>query len=153
MNRQFLAGLTVTLLIFCWGDALAQGPRKGQRMHHPSWNKECETLDTLDLSQSQREAIQKIEAQHKGQILECRQAVMVKRIELQNHLRDRDVSEASIRKKSDELEEARRLLQGKMMGYQIDIRRVLLPEQLSRWCTMIGEPFSRKGWTDDSWCR
>lgn len=150
MKRQFLAGLTVTFLMFCWGDALAQGPRKGQRMPHPSWNKDCETIEMLDLSQRQREAIQKIETQHKGQILEYRQAVMLKRIELQNQLRDRDASEASIRKTSDELEEARRLLQGKIMDYQLDIRRVLLPEQRSRWCTMIGEPVSRRGWMDDS---
>jgi Spy/CpxP family protein refolding chaperone len=122
-------------------------------MHHAPWKSECETLEMLELSADQREAVKGIEAQYKGQILESRQNLMVKRLELQNQLRNGNASEASIRNKSDELEEARRLLYGRMMDYQLHVRRILTPEQLRRWCTMIGEAVSQGGWKRDSWCR
>lgn len=150
MKRLFLLGLTFTLLdLFCVS-SFAQGPRKGQGMHHVPWNRECATLEVLELSASQSEAVKRIQTQYKDQIFESRQNLMVKRLELRDQLRSGDASETSIRTKSQELEEARRLLHGKMIDYQLHIRRILTPEQRRRWCTMMGEPVSRGGWKSDS---
>ena len=51
--------------------------------------------------------------------------------------------------KAGEMGEIREALQKEMIDYQIRIRDILTPEQISRWCTMMGEPFSQGGWKGD----
>lgn len=149
MKRQLLLGLIFAVFEFVCVNAYAQGPRKGYEMHPVPWQSKCADLETLELSAGQKEAVKQIETQYQSQIIEYRQILMVKRIELRDQMRNGDASEASIRKKSEELEEIRRLLHSKMIDYQLQIRRVLTPDQVRRWCTMIGEPFLRGGWEGD----
>ena len=76
---------------------------------------------------------------------------MVKRIELLGLLRDPDAEKQAIQAKAREMGDVREALQKEMIDYQIQIRGILTPEQIRRWCTMTGEP--QGGWKGDSWCR
>lgn len=149
MKRQLMIGLICAVFQLVWVNAYAQGPRAGDAMNPVLRPRKCADLEMLELSTNQKESLRQIETQYQSQILEYRQQLMVKRLELQDQLRNGDASEASIRKKSEELEETRRLLHAKMIDYQLHIRRMLTPDQLGRWCTMIGEPFFRGGWEGD----
>jgi Spy/CpxP family protein refolding chaperone len=150
VNRRFLVVMTLALLGFCWVNSFAQGVRKGQGMESGAWNGECYTLEKLDLSATQREALKRIDEHHKGQILQQRNSLMLKRIELRGLLRDPDAGKQAIQAMAGEMGDAREALQKEMIDYQIQIRGILTPEQIRRWCTMMGEPFSQGGWKGDS---
>ena len=151
MKRQFLAGLTFTLLTFFCVNCFAQGPRNGQGMHRKALIPECSTLERLDLSPGQREALQQINEHYKDRILRNRNHIMVKRLELRGLLRDPHAGKEAIQAKSREMGALREALQKDMIDYQIQVREILTPEQIRRWCTMMGQP--QGGWKGDSWCR
>jgi Spy/CpxP family protein refolding chaperone len=112
---------------------------------------ECSTFERLDLSAEQREALKRIDENYKEQILQHRNSLMLKRIELRGLLRDPDAHQQVIQGKAREMGDVRETLQQKMIDYQIQIREILTSEQIRRWCTMMGE--SQGGWKSDSWCR
>jgi Spy/CpxP family protein refolding chaperone len=112
---------------------------------------ECSTFERLDLSAEQREALKRIDENYKEQILQHRNSLMLKRIELRGLLRDPDAHQQVIQGKAREMGDVRETLQQKMIDYQIQIREILTSEQIRRWCTMMGEP--QGGWKSDSWCR
>ena len=148
MNRLFIL-LVWTILIAAdpmTPETLAQGPHPGHGMDSGSWTGACATLESLMLSSDQREAIDRIESRYRDRILAYRQDLMIKRLALRDLLRDFQTSEADIRQKSGEMEEARRLLHWEMISYQLDIRKILTPEQAKRWCTMIQGPSAHGGW-------
>ena len=153
VKKCFLvAAIGIMLASFCTS-ALARGPRKGQGMNRKTLIRECSTLEKLDLSTAQREAIRRMDDHHKGEILERRNTLMLKRLELQGLLRDPYAGKDAIQTKAREMGDVREALQQEMIDYQIQIREILTPEQIRRWCTMMGEPSSQGGWKGDSWCR
>lgn len=148
MNKVFI--LFVWSVLLAAGPlgvaALAQGPHPGHGMRSTPWTGECATLETLMLSSDQRKAVARIESQYRDRILAYRQDLMIKRLALRDLLRNVQTSEAYIRKKSEDLEEAWRLLHREMISYQLEIRKILTPEQAKQWCTMIHDPASHGGW-------
>ncbi len=67
-----------------------------------------------------------------------RQDLLARRWEVEALLRHAEAKEESIRKKAQEMVLAHRQLQEKMVQYQLRLRAILSPEQLSRWCTLMG---------------
>jgi len=151
VKKHFLVAAILAMLASFSVSASAQGPRKGQAMDRSALIPECSTFERLDLSAAQREALKRIDESYKEQILQHRNSLMLKRIELRGLLRDPDAHQQVIQGKAKEMGDVREALQQKMIDYQIQIREILTPEQIRRWCTMMGEP--QGGWKGDSWCR
>lgn len=146
MKKRFLMAAITIMVAALWSSALAQGPRKGQGMNPRRSIPECSTLERLDLSAAQKEAILRIDSQYRGLILERRNTLMLKRLELQGLLRDPHAGKDAIRTKAREMADAREETQQKIIDYQIRIREILTPEQTRRWCTMMGEAAYQGGW-------
>jgi len=151
VKRHFLVAAILAIVASFSINASAQGPRKGQGLGPGASIPECSTFERLDLSAEQREALKRIDEHYKEQTLHQRNTLMLKRIELRGLLRDPYAEKDAIQVKAREMGEVREALQQKMIDYQIQIREVLTPEQIRRWCTMMGEP--QGGWKGDSWCR
>lgn len=75
---------------------------------------------------------------------------MLKRLELRNLLRDPYAGKDAIQFKAEEMGALREALQQQIIDYQIQVREILSPDQVRRWCTMVGEP--QGGWKGDGWC-
>lgn len=144
-KRLLVAAIAIMVASFC-ANAFAQGPRKGQGMNPRRFSPDCSTLERLDLSSSQKEAILRIDSQYKGQILDRRNTLMLKRLELQGMLRDPHAGKDAIQARAREMGDAREEIQQKVIDYQVRIREVLTPEQIRRWCTMMGDASSHGGW-------
>lgn len=112
---------------------------------------QCSNLERLDLSLNQKEALNRIDESYRELVLKNRNQLMVKRLELQGLLRDPHADKDAIRGKAKEMGALREALQQEMIDYQIQVRGVLTPDQIRRWCTMMGEP--QGGWKGDGWCR
>lgn len=151
MNKHLLAVAIVTALISFSMGAFAQGPRRGQGMGPGTSIPQCSSLEHLDLSLDQREAVKRIDESYRELVLKNRNQLMVKRFELQGLLRDPQAGKEKIQDKAREMGILREVLQQQMIDYQIQIREILTPDQIRRWCTMMGEP--QGGWKGDGWCR
>lgn len=148
MDKSFILFVWATLIIvgIMVVPSLAQGPPLEHGMHSAPWMGECASLEKLRLSSDQREAVARIKGRYREKIIAYRQDLMIKRLALRDLFRNAQTSEAHIRQKSGELEEARHLLHNEMISYQLDIRKILTPGQVKRWCIMIQDPSSHGGW-------
>jgi Spy/CpxP family protein refolding chaperone len=149
VKKLFLVVAALALLACSLGPSFAQGVRKAQGTDSGAWSGECYSLEKLDLSAGQREALNRIDEPHKTQILKQRNSLMLKRIELRELLRDAGADKQAIRNKAGEMGDIREALQKEMIDYQIRIRDILTPEQIRRWCTLMGETFLQGGWKGD----
>jgi len=139
--RVFLAAL---LLLVLPSVVLSQGPGRGPRWGAGAEGRGCSPIETLDLSEAQRQAIEQVDANHRDRILRRWEDLTVKRHELQSALRDPGVAETVIRAKSVELTELQNDIHQKMLEYQLETRKILSPDQVRRWCTWVGSPFFSK---------
>ncbi len=141
-----LSGCMVVLLeLFCV-TVFAQGPPAVHGKHFAPGARQCAALESLGLSTAQREQVGRIESQYRDRLLADRQNLLIKRLELRELIRNNQASESDIRQKSEEFEKARSRLHGEMITFQLDIRKVLTPEQRMRWCTLIQDPSTHRGW-------
>ncbi len=122
----------------------AQGP--GSRPGGPPWQKGCASLEELDLSGEQRSAIDRVNAEHSAQVARFRDELLERRLEVEALLKDPNAAEETIRNKAAEMVRAHNRLQEKMMDYQIRLRAILTPEQLRRWCTLMGPGPGKGRW-------
>lgn len=136
--RVFLAGV---LLLVIPSIGFSQGPGRGPRWGARAEGRGCSAIEALDLSEEQRQAVQKVDGKYREWILRRWEELTVKRHELQAALRDPGATETAIRAKSVELTELQNDIQKKMIEYQLETRNVLLPDQIRRWCTWVGSPF------------
>jgi Spy/CpxP family protein refolding chaperone len=139
--RMFLAML---LLLAPPAVVFSQGPGKGPRLVPGVEGKGCSPIETFELSEAQRQAIEQVDANYRDRILRRWEDLTVKRHELQTALRDPGVAETVIRAKSVELTGIQNDIHQKMIEYQLETRKILLPDQIRRWCTWVGSPFFSK---------
>jgi Spy/CpxP family protein refolding chaperone len=139
--RFFLAWI---LLLVIPSIGFSQGPVRGPRWGAGAEGRGCSPIETLDLSEAQRQAIQKVDANYRDRVLRRWEDLTVKRHELQAALRDSEASESAIRAKSVELSELQNDIHQKMLEYQLEIRKILSPDQIRRWCTWVRSPFFGK---------
>lgn len=138
-----------------WGAALvilfsttlfAQGPVMGSGRGHGFGKRGCSSFEAMGLSESQKESLLKIDQRFKEHLLAKRNEVMIKRFQIQDLLNDPDATASAIRRKSLELGNLQNEIREKMIEYQIEIRGILTPDQIQRWCTLGGVGPSRQEW-------
>ena len=108
----------------------------------------CVPLESLGLSEEQRNSIERIEKDYNDQILGLRSELMGKRFELQSVFRNPQADEQQLRARAQEVMEIHNRCQAMMIDYQIEIRAVLTPEQLRLWCASTDSCFI-KGWSKE----
>jgi len=108
--------------------------------------KGCASLESLGLSEGQRNSIKKVESRYWNEIAGRREKMMIKHLELQILIRDPNATAQAIREKSREIGELQGEIRERMIDYQMEIRKILTPEQMRGWCTLVGDPSLRKGW-------
>ncbi len=134
MKRFLVSGMSI-LCTLLWAVSLfAQDSGAGRNFW--STGNGCERLENLGLSKNQLEAVRKVEAIYREPIFRLRKAMMFKHIELRDILQDPQSSEEAIRSKAREIENLQKKVRQNMIDYQIAVRRILTPDQISRWCTL-----------------
>jgi len=140
--------LIAIIVIFLGSCALlwAQDPVK-ERKTEPSvaGHGDCVPLSKMELSSEQAEAIEAIRSNYRSRILRLRSNLMVKRIEIRSLLNDPEASEDMMLTKAGEIEDLNRAFDRVVLNYQLEIRRVLSPDQIETWCTN-GEMLGKRDW-------
>jgi Spy/CpxP family protein refolding chaperone len=128
-KRVLLAALALVVFPVV---VLSQMPGRG-----PRWGAEgrdCSPVEALELSEAQRQAVQKLDAQFRVRILRRWEELTVKRHELQALLRNPEAEQPLIRAKSAEMIELQNDIHQRMLDYQLEMRNILQPDQIRRWC-------------------
>jgi Spy/CpxP family protein refolding chaperone len=134
--------LTVLVLVIFPAVVFGQMPGRG-----PSWGpgaegRKCSPVEALDLSEGQRQAVHRLDLEFRDRILRRWEELTVKRHELQTALSDPDAEESLIRARSAEMIAIQNDIHQRMLDHQLEIRKILRPDQIRRWCAGAGGSFS-----------
>ena len=106
--------------------------------------RDCDTLFELELSEDQRRIIKEKTHMYREQMRPLRMLLIEKRVEFARMLRNPEVDEQDISDKAHEFGQLITELQEIRLKMYLDIRRLLTPRQLERWCPPFLKPPSRK---------
>lgn len=138
--------LLIMALVLGWalhGEAWGPGGRSGWSAR--GWQRGCFALEVLDLSEKQRQEVEKINNHYSPILARMREDLLSRRLEMVTLLRDPFSPQEAIEEKTTQLISAHQKFQEKMLEYQLRLRALLGPEQVSRWCTLMGIG-PGKGW-------
>ena len=111
---------------------------------HSSFMRDCEPLFELELSKDQRTVIEEKTQIYREKMRPLRILLLEKRIEFSRMLRNPEVDERNISERAHELGQLIIELQEIRLKMYLEIRRLLTPRQIERWCPPFVKPPFRK---------
>ena len=134
-------------LMFCLvSEGQAQGVGRDTKSD-PSLlsGRDVSVVKELNMTEAQLKEAKRIRATYSNRILKLRSDIIGKSIEYRNLLRDPAASEETIRSKGKEIETIDSQLIRERIDFEIEMRRILTPEQFQRWYTaMDQQPAAKK---------
>jgi Spy/CpxP family protein refolding chaperone len=134
------------LLVCLVSEGHAQGVgRNGRQDSSLPSGREVAIIKELNLTDSQVKETRRIGAAYSNRTLKLRSEIIGKSIEFRNLLHDPSASEEAIRAKGKEIEAIDAQLIREKIDFQIEMRKVLTPEQLQRWYVVMDQqPATKK---------
>lgn len=142
MKRFFLFGLILYLLSLCAGPVFAQTDRSSSK--NPLSNGRDTSLRELNLSEDQQAAIKRIKANYLNKMVHLRSELAAKQVEFKALIGDPTATEEAIRTRGREIEAINGQIMREMIGFELEVRRTLTPEQLRTWCRNMDSPDQKK---------
>ena len=143
-----LTGIISLLFLFAClvSEGHAQGVgRNGRPDSSLLSGREVSLVKELNMTESQVKEARRVRATYSNRILKLRSDFIGKQIEFRNLVRDPSTSEESIRSKGREIEAIDIQLLREAIDYDIEMRKILTPEQLQRWYTVMDQqPATKK---------
>jgi len=125
--------------------ALVVGPVSAQAQDSRVMSGRVEmSLKELRLTDDQMKAARQIKASYTKRLLKLRSDIIAKRIEFRNLIRDSSASEEMLRAKGKEIEALDVQLIREMIDFEIEMRKILTPEQVQLWCNYMDPSSVRK---------
>jgi Spy/CpxP family protein refolding chaperone len=106
--------------------------------------KDVSVVRELNMTEAQLKEAKRIRTTYSNRILKLRSDIIGKSIEYRNLLRDPAASEETIRSKGKEIETIDTQLIRERIDFEIEMRRILSPEQFQRWYTAMDQQPSTK---------
>ncbi len=135
---------SILFLMFCLvSEGQAQGVGRDARSDLPG--REVSAAKELNMTESQLKDTKRVRATYSNRILKLRSEIIGKSIEYRNLLRDPAASEETIRAKGKEIEAIDTQLIRERVDFEIEMRKILTPEQFQRWYTVMDQqPAAKK---------
>jgi Spy/CpxP family protein refolding chaperone len=108
-------------------------------------SRDCIPLSDMKLSADQTKAIEAVRSSYRRRILQLRSNLMVKKMGIKSLLNDPEAGEEQVLIKAGEIENLNKEFDKVVLNYQLEIRRILSPEQIRSWCT-TGEMSAKRDW-------
>lgn len=127
--------LPVLFLLICLApDGQAQVAGRDQRPDPGNAvGREVSLVKELKLTEAQDREMKRIRTHYSNRILKLRSEIIGKSIQYRDLLRDPAASEESIRAKGKEIEAIDTQLIREKIEFEIEMRKILTPEQFQRW--------------------
>ena len=129
-RRPFLFAATAVLLLLHASAVFAQGPAEGK------WWKRPRIARQLDLSADQVAQLEKIFARAKPKLIDLRADFEKKQFDYDQSMQSDDVDRKELEAKIEAREQARAALQKELALMELDMKKVLNPEQREKLVEM-----------------
>jgi Spy/CpxP family protein refolding chaperone len=134
LMKKVLLAIAGILIFFGSDWAEAQSPRGNIKYDNPALNTREFNLQDLNLSDEQTASIRRIKSAYVNRMVQKKTDLAGKQIEFKQLVADPNTSEEAIRAKGREIESINGQIIRDMISYEVEIRRILTPEQLRLWC-------------------
>ena len=138
---------SVSFLMFCLvSEGHAQGVGRDTRSDPSTLSsRDVSVVKDLNMTEAQQKDAKRIRTVYSNRSLKLRSDIIGKSIEYRNLLRDPSASEEAIRAKGKEIETIDTQLIRERIDFEIEMRKILTPEQFQRWYTaMDQQPATKK---------
>ncbi|MEN6467060.1 MAG: Spy/CpxP family protein refolding chaperone [Syntrophaceae bacterium] len=135
--KRVLFAIAWILIVVCSDWAQAQSPRGSMRYDNPALSSRDLNLQDLNLSEEQTTSIRRIKNAYVNRMVQKKTELAGKQIEFKQLVADPNTSEEAIRAKGREIESINGQIIRDMISYEVEIRRILTPEQLRLWCRSL----------------
>ena len=137
---------SISILVLC---LISEGQAQslGRDTRDPSIlpSRDVSVVKELNMTEAQLKEAKRIRTAYSNRILKLRSDIIGKSIEYRNLLRDPAASEEAIRTKGKEIETIDTQLIREKIDFEIEMRKILTPEQFQRWYTaMDQQPAAKK---------
>lgn len=135
----------VILLVCLVTEGQAQGVGRDNRPDPPSpAGREVSLVKELKLTEAQDREMRRIRTVYSNRILRLRSEIIGKSIQYRDLLRDPASTEESIRAKGREIEAIDTQLIRERIDFEIEMRKILTPEQFQRWYSAMDQQPAKK---------
>jgi Spy/CpxP family protein refolding chaperone len=135
--KRVLFAIAWILIVAGAGLAQAQSPRGNLKVDNPALSSREINLRDLNLSEEQTASIRRIKNAYVNRMVQKKTELAGKQIEFKQLVADPSASEESIRSKGREIESINGQIIREMITYEVEVRRILTPEQLQLWCRSL----------------
>jgi Spy/CpxP family protein refolding chaperone len=136
----------VLILVLCAvSEGHAQGAGRDNRPDPPgAAGREVSLVKELKLTEAQDRETRRIRTLYSNRILKLRSEIIGKSIQYRELLSDPAATEESIRAKGREIEAIDTQLIRERIDFEIEMRKILTPEQFHRWYSSMDQPPAKK---------
>ncbi len=135
---------SILFLMFCLVSE-GQAQSIGRDARPDLSGREVTATKELNMTENQLKDTKRVRATYSNRILKLRSEIIGKSIEYRNLLRDPAASEEAIRAKGKEIEAIDTQLIRERVDFEIEMRKILTPEQFQRWYTVMDQqPATKK---------
>ena len=144
MKRSGIFSIVI-LLVCLVTEGQAQGVGRDNRPDSPSTaGREVSLVKELKLTEAQDREMRRIRTVYSNRILKLRSEIIGKSIQYRDLLRDPAATEESIRAKGREIEAIDTQLIRERIDFEIEMRKILTPEQFQRWYSAMDQQPAKK---------
>jgi Spy/CpxP family protein refolding chaperone len=140
LMKKVLFAVSLVLIAACGEWAEAQSPRgsmKLDKLDNPAFGSRELSLQDLNLSEDQVASMRRIKTAYVNRMVQKKTELAGKQIEFRQLVADPSTTEEAIRAKGREIEAINGQIIRDMISYEVEIRRILTPEQLRLWCQSL----------------
>jgi Spy/CpxP family protein refolding chaperone len=142
MKRLFLFALMLFILSLLTAPVFAQTDRASKNIQLA--NGKDMAFRELNLSEDQQAAIKRIKANYLNKIVHLRTELAAKQVEFKSLIGDPTAVEEAIRTRGREIEAINGQIMREMISFELEVRRILTPEQLRTWCRNMDSTDQKK---------
>ena len=137
---------SVLILLVCLvSESQAQGVGRDSRPDPSNTpGREVSLVKELKLTEAQDKEMRRIRTVYSNRILKLRSEIIGKSIQYRDLLRDPAASEENIRAKGREIEAIDTQLIRERIDFEIEMRKILTPEQFQRWYSAMDQQPAKK---------
>jgi Spy/CpxP family protein refolding chaperone len=137
---------SVLILLVCLvSESQAQGVGRDNRPDPSNTpGREVSLVTALQLTEAQDKEMRRIRTVYSNRILKLRSEIIGKSIQYRDLLRDPASTEESIRAKGREIEAIDTQLIRERIDFEIEMRKILTPEQFQRWYSAMDQQPAKK---------
>jgi Spy/CpxP family protein refolding chaperone len=143
MKRFFFFSIFIMIVLQILVPTFAQTERFSRSPQQPGGRET--PLRDLNLTEDQQAALKRAKANYLYRVVHLRSELAAKQLEFKNLIGDPTSSEEAIRTRGREIEAINGQIMREMIGYELEVRRILTPEQLRTWCSNM-ESLVQKKW-------